>query len=87
MTKSKSLDKIQYSNIWNTLKHLRDVRTVNNTRKLVVSKFVPSYDGLNWKTVWNMLDVLFTGPDVEILVCYPNGRENGRLLVLSDITL
>src|SRR6185436_21137174 len=76
MKKPRSYQKPSYRSLWESLCDLRDHMLQNDILKLAVPKLGCGLDGLNWRIVRNMLEILFHYTGVEILVCSfnPNAK-------------
>ncbi|KAK4873400.1 hypothetical protein RN001_015429 [Aquatica leii] len=69
VTKKYSRTKMLYKNLWQTLWNLRREMEFHHVKKLAVPKLACGLDQLNWRTVRNMLEVVFRGTGVQVLVC------------------
>ena len=76
VTKQGSHEKPTYRSIWNTLVKLRDVMLSQNVRRLAIPKIGCGLDGLDWKTVRSMLEVIFRFTGIEIMVCSCNHKRS-----------
>ena len=47
-----------------------------NVRRLAITKIGCGLDGLNWKTVRSMLEVIFRSTGIEIMVCSCNHKRS-----------
>ena len=74
VTKARSYQRPVYKNLWNSLRDLRNHLVKNGIRKLAIPKIGCGLDGLDWRIVRNMLEILFRYTGVEILVCSFNPR-------------
>ncbi|KAJ8952749.1 hypothetical protein NQ318_008063 [Aromia moschata] len=91
VTKQLSHHKPTYQNVWDTLVELRDVLLSQNISSLAILKIASGLDGLDWRVIRSMLEVLFQFTGIEILVCC-YGRptrelENCRLFLLPDVSM
>lgn len=77
VTKPRSYQKPFYRNLWDSMCDLRNHLLENDIMKLAVPKLGCGLDGLDWRIVRNMLEILFRYTGVEILVCSfnPNGQD------------
>ncbi|KAJ8946612.1 hypothetical protein NQ318_007215 [Aromia moschata] len=80
MTKQLSHHKPTYQTVWDTLVELRDVLLSQNISSLAIPKIASGLDGLDWRVIRSMLEVLFRFTGIEILVCCYNPRRslNGK---------
>ncbi|KAJ8940405.1 hypothetical protein NQ318_009334 [Aromia moschata] len=76
VTKQLSHHKPTYQNIWDTLVELRDVLLSQNISSLAIPKIASGLDGLDWRVIRSMLEVLFRFTGIEILVCCYNPRRS-----------
>ncbi|POS82547.1 hypothetical protein EPUL_004988, partial [Erysiphe pulchra] len=74
VTKRFSHGKPTYEIMWDTLMSLRSEITRLRVKKLAVPKLGCGLDQLNWRIVRNMLEVIFQGTGIQILVCGFNPR-------------
>ncbi|KAK4877182.1 hypothetical protein RN001_009688 [Aquatica leii] len=83
VTKKYSRSKPLYKNLWRTLWNLKREMEIHKIKELAVPKLGCGLDQLDWRTVRNMLEVVFRGTDVQVLVCsyHPSGlsgQDNGN---------
>lgn len=78
MTRRTFHQRPSYETLWNTLKQLKEQVLELNLSKLAMPKMDCSRNGLNWRTIRNMVEVIFKDTTVEILVCSFHLREPGR---------
>ncbi|KAJ8948078.1 hypothetical protein NQ318_008429 [Aromia moschata] len=76
VTKQLSHHKPTYQNVWDTLVELRDVLLSQNISSLAILKIASGLDGLNWRVIRSMLEVLSQFTGIEILVCCYNPRRS-----------
>ncbi|KAJ8981048.1 hypothetical protein NQ317_018020, partial [Molorchus minor] len=69
VTKHLSRDKPTYENVWESLISLRGALLSQEVTYLAIPKLSCGLDGLNWRVVRNMLEVLFQFTGIEVLVC------------------
>ncbi|MCD1431043.1 DDE-type integrase/transposase/recombinase [Klebsiella pneumoniae] len=69
VTKSASDQKPTYKDVWKALNELKAVVLFLGIKKLAMPKIGCGIDGLDWRIVRSMLEVLFRSTTVEILVC------------------
>ncbi|KAK4884604.1 hypothetical protein RN001_000875 [Aquatica leii] len=69
VTKKYSRIKPLYKNLWQTLWNLKREMEFHHVKKLAVPKLVCGLDQLNWRTVRKMLEVVFRGTGIQVLVC------------------
>ncbi|KAJ8980260.1 hypothetical protein NQ317_018426 [Molorchus minor] len=69
VTKHLSRDKPTYENVWESLISLRGALLSQEVTHLAIPKLSCGLDGLNWRVVRNMLEVLFQFTGIEVLVC------------------
>ncbi|VEN40030.1 unnamed protein product [Callosobruchus maculatus] len=74
ISKEKSYQKPTYRTVWEALLDLREKLLTANVLKLAVPKLACGRDGLDWRIIRNMLEVLFRFRGIEILVCSWNPR-------------
>ncbi|KAJ8943570.1 hypothetical protein NQ318_008273 [Aromia moschata] len=74
VTKQLSHHKPTYQTVWDTLVELRDVLLSRNISSLAIPKIASGLDGLDWRVIRSMLEVIFRFTGVEILVCCYNPR-------------
>ncbi|KAK4874987.1 hypothetical protein RN001_011409 [Aquatica leii] len=58
-----------YKDLWRTLWSLKREMEFHHVKKLAVPKLGCGLDQLNWRTVRNMLEVVFRGTGIQVLVC------------------
>ena len=75
VTKQSSYHKTTYKDLWTTFIDLRRYLMSRGIRKLAVPKLECGLDGLNWRVVRTILEVIFQYSGVSILVCsfWPRG--------------
>ncbi|KAJ8946839.1 hypothetical protein NQ318_006749 [Aromia moschata] len=76
VTKQLSHHKPTYQTVWDTLVELRDVLLSQNISSLAIPKIASGLDGLDWRVIRSMLEVLFRFTGIEILVCCYNPRRS-----------
>ncbi|KAJ8938634.1 hypothetical protein NQ318_015933 [Aromia moschata] len=76
VTKQLSHHKPTYQTVWDTLVELRDVLLSQNINSLAIPKIASGLDGLDWRVIRSMLEVLFRFTGIEILVCCYNPRRS-----------
>ncbi|KAJ8937745.1 hypothetical protein NQ318_009155 [Aromia moschata] len=76
VTKQLSHHKLTYQIVWDTLVELRDVLLSQNISSLAIPKIASGLDGLDWRVIRSMLEVLFRFTGIEILVCCYNPRRS-----------
>ncbi|KAJ8945882.1 hypothetical protein NQ318_002723 [Aromia moschata] len=76
VTKQLSHHKPTPQTVWDTLVELRDVLLSQNISSLVIPKIASGLDGLDWRVIRSMLEVLFRFTGIEILVCCYNPRRS-----------
>ncbi|KAJ8951058.1 hypothetical protein NQ318_003754 [Aromia moschata] len=76
VTKQLSHHKPTYQTVWDTLVELRDVLLSQNISSLAIPKIASGLDGLDWRVIRSMLEVLFRFTGIEILVCCYNPRKS-----------
>ncbi|KAJ8934486.1 hypothetical protein NQ318_016488 [Aromia moschata] len=76
VTKQLSHHKPTYQTVWDTLVELRDVLLSQNISSLAIPKIASGLDGLDWRVIRSMLEVLFRFTEIEILVCCYNPRRS-----------
>ncbi|KAJ8979624.1 hypothetical protein NQ317_015191 [Molorchus minor] len=69
VTKHLSRDKPTYENVWESLISLRGALLSQEVTHLAIPKLSCGLDGLNWRVVRNMLEVLFQFTGIGVLVC------------------
>ncbi|KAJ8936263.1 hypothetical protein NQ318_019749 [Aromia moschata] len=74
VTKQLSHHKPTYQTVWDTLVELREVLLSQNISSLAIPKIASGLDGLDWRVIRSMLEVLFQFTGIEILVCCYNSR-------------
>ncbi|VEN61189.1 unnamed protein product [Callosobruchus maculatus] len=74
ISKEKSYQKPTYRTVWEALLDLREKLLTANVLKLAIPKLACGRDGLDWRIIRNMLEVLFRFTGIEILVCSWNPR-------------
>ncbi|KAJ8937578.1 hypothetical protein NQ318_023109 [Aromia moschata] len=74
VTKQLSHHKPTYQTVWDTLVELRDVLLSQSISSLAIPKIASGLDGLDWRVIRSMLEVLFRFTGIEILVCCYNPR-------------
>ncbi|VEN42942.1 unnamed protein product [Callosobruchus maculatus] len=74
ISKGKSYPKPTYRTVWEALLDLREKLLTANVLKLAIPKLACGRDGLDWRIIRNMLEVLFRFTGIEILVCSWNPR-------------
>ncbi|KAJ8982933.1 hypothetical protein NQ317_004589 [Molorchus minor] len=67
VTKHLSRDKPTYENVWESLISLRGALLSQEVTHLAIPKLSCGLDGLNWRVVRNMLEVLFQFTGIEVL--------------------
>ncbi|KAJ8951356.1 hypothetical protein NQ318_009292 [Aromia moschata] len=92
VTKQLSHHKPTYQTVWDTLVELRDVLLSQSISSLAIPKIASGLDGLDWRVIRSMLEVLFRFIGIEILVCCYNPREIAQredcgLLLLPDLPM
>ncbi|KAJ8941537.1 hypothetical protein NQ318_010305 [Aromia moschata] len=92
VTKQLSHHKPTYQTVWDTLVELRDVLLSQSISSLAIPKIASGLDGLDWRVIRSMLEVLFRFTGIEILVCCYNPqeiaqREDCGLLLLPDLPM
>ncbi|KAJ8951545.1 hypothetical protein NQ318_020418 [Aromia moschata] len=75
VTKQLSHHKPTYQTVWDTLVELRDVLLSQSISSLAIPKIASGLDGLDWRVIRSMLEVLFRF-GIEILVCCYNPRRS-----------
>ncbi|KAJ8939199.1 hypothetical protein NQ318_019440 [Aromia moschata] len=78
--------------VWDTLVELRDVLLSQSLGSLAIPKIASGLDGLDWRVIRSMLEVLFrfTGIEVPGMLLQPQEiaqRENCGLLLLPDLPM
>ncbi|KAJ8960072.1 hypothetical protein NQ318_009514 [Aromia moschata] len=76
VTKQLSHHKPTYQTVWDTLVELRDMLLSQNISSLAIPKIASGLDGLDWRVIRSMLEVLFRFTGIEILVCCYNPRRS-----------
>ncbi|KAJ8958651.1 hypothetical protein NQ318_016376 [Aromia moschata] len=76
VTKQLSHHKPTYQAVWDTLVQLKDVLLSQSIRSLAIPKIASGLDGLDWRVIRSMLEVLFRFTGIEILVCCYNPRRS-----------
>ncbi|KAJ8950024.1 hypothetical protein NQ318_002436 [Aromia moschata] len=76
VTKQLSHHKPTYQAVWDTLVELRDVLLSQSIRSLAIPKIASGLDGLDWRVIRSMLEVLFRFTGIEILICCYNPRRS-----------
>ncbi|KAJ8939819.1 hypothetical protein NQ318_014946 [Aromia moschata] len=76
VTKQLSHHKPTYQAVWDTLVELRDVHLSQSISSLAIPKIASGLDGLDWRVIRSMLEVLFRFTGIEILVCCYNPRRS-----------
>ncbi|KAJ8936177.1 hypothetical protein NQ318_017057 [Aromia moschata] len=76
VTKQLSHHKPTYQAVWDTLVELRDVLLSQSISSLAIPKIASGLDGLDWRVIRSMLEVLFRFTGIEILVCCYNPRRS-----------
>ncbi|KAJ8951089.1 hypothetical protein NQ318_003787 [Aromia moschata] len=86
VTKQLSHHKPTYQTVWDTLVELRDVLLSQSISSLAIPKIASRLDGLDWRVIRSMLEVLFRFTGIEILVCCynPGDRSTRRLWTASS---
>ncbi|VEN64583.1 unnamed protein product [Callosobruchus maculatus] len=74
ISKEKSYQKPTYRTVWEALLDLREKLLTANVLKLAIPRLACGRDGLDWRIIRNMLEVLFRFTGIEILVCSWNPR-------------
>ncbi|KAJ8951566.1 hypothetical protein NQ318_020442 [Aromia moschata] len=74
VTKQLSHHKPTYQTVWDTLVELRDVLLSQSISSLAIPKIASGLDGLDWRVIRSMLEVLFRFTGIEVLVCCYNPR-------------
>ncbi|KAJ8966945.1 hypothetical protein NQ317_009035, partial [Molorchus minor] len=92
VTKHLSRDKPTYENVWESLISLRGALLSQEVTHLAIPKLSCGLDGLNWRVVRNMLEVLFQvhrdrGSGLFLPSRSTNRRKNSGLLLLSTVPL
>ncbi|KAJ8947071.1 hypothetical protein NQ318_019966, partial [Aromia moschata] len=76
VTKQLSHHKPTYQTVWDTLVELRDVLLSQSISSLTIPKIASGLDGLDWRVIRSMLEVLFRFTGIEVLVCCYNPRRS-----------
>ncbi|KAJ8946812.1 hypothetical protein NQ318_002091 [Aromia moschata] len=76
VTKQLSHHKPTYQTVWDTLVELRDVILSQSISSLAIPKIASGLDGLDWRVIRSMLEVLFRFTGIEVLVCCYNPRRS-----------
>ncbi|KAJ8957953.1 hypothetical protein NQ318_001952 [Aromia moschata] len=76
VTKQLSHHKPTYQTVWDTLVELRVVLLSQSISSLAIPKIASGLDGLDWRVIRSMLEVLFRFTGIEILVCCYNPRRS-----------
>ncbi|KAJ8939474.1 hypothetical protein NQ318_022528 [Aromia moschata] len=76
VTKQLSHHKPTYQTVWDTLVELRDVLLSQSISSLAIPKIASGLDGLDWRVIRSMLEVLFRFTGIEVLVCCYNPRRS-----------
>ncbi|KAJ8948867.1 hypothetical protein NQ318_013521 [Aromia moschata] len=76
VTKQLSHHKPTYQTVWVTLVEPRDVLLSQNISSLAIPKIASGLDGLDWRVIRSMLEVLFRFTGIEILICCYNPRRS-----------
>ncbi|KAJ8945546.1 hypothetical protein NQ318_020392 [Aromia moschata] len=76
VTKQLLHHKPTYQTVWDTLVELRDVLLSQSISSLAIPKIASGLDGLDWRVIRSMLEVLFRFTGIEILVCCYNPRRS-----------
>ncbi|KAJ8980003.1 hypothetical protein NQ317_016666 [Molorchus minor] len=76
VTKHLSRDKPTYENVWESLISLRGALLSQEVTHLAIPKLSCGLDGLNWRVVRNMLEVLFQFTGIEVLISPPSNLKN-----------
>ncbi|KAJ8957178.1 hypothetical protein NQ318_007739 [Aromia moschata] len=76
VTKQLSYHKPTYQTVWDTLVELRDVLLSQSISSLAIPKIASGLDGLDWRVIRSMLEVLFRFTGIEIQVCCYNPRRS-----------
>ncbi|VEN45006.1 unnamed protein product [Callosobruchus maculatus] len=74
ISKDKSYQLPTYRAVWEALLDLREKLLTANVLKLAIPRLACGRDGLDWRIIRNMLEVLFGSTGIEILVCSWNPR-------------
>ncbi|VEN54455.1 unnamed protein product [Callosobruchus maculatus] len=74
ISKEKSYEKPTYRTVWEGLLDLREKLLTANVLKLAIPKPACGRDGLDWRIIRNMLEILSRFTGIEILVCSWNPR-------------
>ncbi|KAJ8911550.1 hypothetical protein NQ315_012803, partial [Exocentrus adspersus] len=69
ITKELSYQQPTYQDVWASLVDLRDALLSQNITKLAIPKLACGLDGLNWRVIRSMLEVIFRFTGIKILVC------------------
>ncbi|KAJ8946274.1 hypothetical protein NQ318_023124 [Aromia moschata] len=76
VTKQLSHHKPTYQTVWDTLVELRDVLLSQSISSLAIPKIASGLDGLDWRVIRSMLEVLFRFTGIEVMVCCYNPRRS-----------
>ncbi|XP_049824809.1 ADP-ribose glycohydrolase OARD1-like [Aethina tumida] len=68
LTKHSSHDKPTYQRVWKCLIKLKNILLAKKITQIAIPKLACSLDGLDWKTVRNMLKTVFENSGNEILL-------------------
>ncbi|KAK5646877.1 hypothetical protein RI129_005341 [Pyrocoelia pectoralis] len=74
VTKKLSSGKPDYREMWNSLLDLKRRVLWSGIRKIAMPRIGCGLDGLDWRKVRNMLEEIFQGTGVQILVCRFNPK-------------
>ncbi|CAH0547092.1 unnamed protein product [Brassicogethes aeneus] len=84
VTKQLSHQKPNYRDVWNALNKLRNTLLSKDIMNLAIPKIACGLDGLDWRIIRSMVEVIFRFSSIHILVCCHNPkRTTGRKTVDS----
>lgn len=69
ITKPKYFHKPTYQTLESSLKEMRDIALENNIKKVAMPKIGAGLDRLSWEKNREIIKEVFSGTDIEILVC------------------
>jgi hypothetical protein len=69
VTKPKCYHKPRYEAVRESLEVMKEIMETNATTKLAMPKISSGLDRLNWEEVLEIIQEVFEGTDVEILIC------------------
>jgi hypothetical protein len=81
VTKELSHHKPTYRTLWDALENLKKQALLNHEHKLAIPKLGCGLDGLDWRKVRNMINTIFEGSGIQILVCSFNWKNDATKTV------